>query len=586
MFDSAAKTIRTFHLVVIAASTFFIFSCSTVKNYQANKPFVYETNITLNGKFNTDQRKQLADQLNQQLDDSIHIEKQQKLIFWKTLKSPPVYDSINAEKSKISMHALLNSLGYYRDSISYSIRIDTIEDQYRTTVNFYVFPRILIKLDSIRYNIKNDTLEKITLESLNKSVIKKGDPFAKPQISLEFDRLSDVYRNNGYLRFSKEDLLALWDTVGLNLLRPTFDPIEQAQLLQALQQRKLNPTADIDVVLKPNTDSARLTRYYIGNVSIYTDYNADTAFYTLKHHRVGEYNFLYYQNKFKPKKFTDFIYLHKGDLYSQINYIKTQYKFNSLGAWKLVNINQLPRTGEDTADFEIRLTPAKKHSITANLEASRNQGNVGIIGQGNLLGVGATLRILNRNFAKESDQATTNFRYGTELDASTGSIFVQTKQFTASHTIEFPRVVPKYIVPSKFRENTRTLFSLNGGITDRINYYNISSFATSLTYEFNWANKLLTIRIPNIEYNLLTRRDSLNALINRIKSYKYIFNDGLILSTIINWKIAGVKNKTTSLAQFNFESSGFFIGLLNSPLLDNNLYRFVKLDAEYTRTHK
>src|SRR5437763_7509379 len=134
MFDSAAKTIRTFHLVVIAASTFFIFSCSTVKNYQANKPFVYQTNITLNGKFNTDQRKQLADQLNQQLDDSIHIEKQQKLIFWKTLKSPPVYDSINAEKSKISMHALLNSLGYYRDSISYSIRIDTIEDQYRTTV--------------------------------------------------------------------------------------------------------------------------------------------------------------------------------------------------------------------------------------------------------------------------------------------------------------------------------------------------------------------------------------------------------------------------------------------------------------------
>ena len=586
MFEFGEKPHRFFLLsVCFAVFSIFIISCSTVKNYQPNKPFVYQYNININGKFSNQEKKILSDQLVQQLDDSIHIEKQRKLLFWTTLKNPPRYDSINADKSVLGMHALLNSLGYYRDTIIYDTTLHIEDDQYRTTVNFNVLPGIMVHLDSVSYNLKNDSLQQITNQTLDHSLLKKGQPFAKPLISSEFDRLSDVYRDNGYLQFNKEDLLALWDTVGINLLRPTFDPIEQAQLLEALRRRRLNPTADLDVVLRPGTDTVRLTKYYIGNVTVYPDYNIDTALYVPRTEKAGEYTFIYNRYIFKPRKFIDFIYLHHGELYRQSNYIKTHLKFSTPIAWRLVNINQIPRPGQDTADFEIRLTPAKKFSLTANLEGSKNQGGL-FLGQGNFLGLGASLRLLNRNFAKAANQATTNFRYGTELDFSTGSVTVQTRQFIASHSIEFPRGVPHSLIPSKYRDNVRTFFSVNAGLTDRVQFYNINSISTSWSYEFNWKNKIFTIRFPNIEYNLLTQRENLQKLIESNRSFKYIFNDGLILSTIGNLKIANTKGKTTSLAAFNLETSGLVAGLIPSAFLDSNLYRFIKLDAEYSRTYK
>ena len=106
---------------------FFLFSCSTVRNFPKNKPFVYKTEITLNGKFNTDERKDLLQKLQTQLHDSIRVRSVQKLVFWHTLKNPPVYDSLNADKSVIFMRGLLNSLGYYRDTITYDTTLKVVE---------------------------------------------------------------------------------------------------------------------------------------------------------------------------------------------------------------------------------------------------------------------------------------------------------------------------------------------------------------------------------------------------------------------------------------------------------------------------
>jgi outer membrane protein assembly factor BamA len=251
-----------------------------------------------------------------------------------------------------------------------------------------------------------------------------------------------------------------------------------------------------------------------------------------------------------------------------------------------VTVNQVPRTNSDTVDIDLRLTPAPKFAFTANLEASKNQGNVLLQGESNLIGLGLRLGLVNRNFVKAANQATTNLRYGIELNAGTGEGFVQTQQFILSNTIQFPRGVPKELIPPKSRENTRTFLALNAGYTDRIDYYNISTLNASWGYEFNWRNKIFSFRFPNIEYNLLTRRTLLDLLIAHNASYKYIFNDGLILSNIFNYKIAGGKNKVSKLTNLSLETSGLLAGLIKTPFLDSNLYRFVRVDVEHTQTYK
>ncbi|MFL5811499.1 MAG: BamA/TamA family outer membrane protein [Flavisolibacter sp.] len=589
MFHPAEKLPGYLCLLVIAAFPLFFTSC-IVKNYPVRTPFVYETNINIEGKYTTDEKKVLKAQLDQQLHDSLRAPRERKFLFWQVLDKPPVFDTVNTTKSMLFMTALLNSLGYYRGNITSDTVLNIKGDQFRTTVNFTVDPGKLITLDSIAYDLRDsaphlpqiDTLQMITVNSLDQRLLRKGDPFSKPLISSELDRLSDLYRNSGYLRFSKEQLLGVWDTVGLALLRPTLDPIEQAQQLEVLRRRRENPSANLGIRLKRNPDILRLTRYYVGNVKVFPDYNSDTAVYqpTIDTLTRNKYQFISYENLFKPKKLLDYIHLHRGALYRQSDYLETQNKFNSIAAWRLVSINQLPRPGEDTVDFEIRLVPAPKYVTSVNFDVSKNQSSNPLI-QGNLLGLGINFSLVNRNFAKAANQSALNFRYGIELASKINTI--QTQQVNLNYTIQFPRLAPRMKIPRNWREDARTFLSFNAGFVDRLNYYKVNTLNGSLGYEFPIKKMLLTIRLPNIEYNLLQRRSTLDELISKNASLRYIFNDGLIVSSIVNITAASGRRNLTTVKSGSVEFAGI-PGFIRTISPDTKQYRFVKTEAQIVQT--
>ncbi|MCU7548122.1 BamA/TamA family outer membrane protein [Chitinophagaceae bacterium LB-8] len=608
MFYSWVKSYRQSLLIYVPLMMLIIVSsCTIIKGYPKNKPFIYQTNIHLNGKFTKDQKKELESELYQQLHDSIMVrsvrkfnplgiftfflKKGPRLIYTEIVK-PAVFDSLNAEKSKTFMAAKLHSLGYYRDSISYDTSLQVRGVQSRTTVNFHVTPGHLFLIDSVLLNLatdtaskNDDTLQKITLDAQKESLLKKGEAFAMPLISTEFDRLTDVYRNNGYLRFSREELLAVWDTVGLALLRPTLDPIEQATQLQELRRRRENPSASVEVRLRETEDTTRLTRYYVGNVVAYPDLSIDTATLVPFETYLQDYKIISYRNLFKPKLIARNIYLKRGDLYSQRNYLHTINRFNSLGAWRLVSIDQIPRDFSDTVDFRINLTPAKKYLFNFDIEGSSNQQNKNPFIPTDLLGVGANVGLQNRNFGKASNQANTGVRYGIELESK--DKFIQTNQIALINTVAFPRTIPNLnFIPSQWKENSKTIFALNASNVDRKDFFNLTAFNTSWGLLFNWKNKLLGIKLPNIELTFLDRDSLLEELIKDNKSYSYIFNDGLVTSSIYTFSQTTAKKTVTSVKQFNLEPSGLILGMFKNKTLDSSLYRFIKLDAEFRQTRK
>ncbi|HUC81442.1 MAG TPA: hypothetical protein VMR70_11025, partial [Flavisolibacter sp.] len=322
----------------------FFSACTVVKNVPANRPFIYATNVHVSGDLKDEERKELELRLMDQLHDSIKVRAVAKFagfekpalvpflpfiprFFYEVVEKPTVFDSLNASKSMQFMEDYLNSLGYYRDSIRYEVRIDTAKSgrQFRTYLDFFVVPGIPTRLDSISHRLNTDsvstaresrnrdTIQKITLENLSGSLIKKGDPFSKYSLAAERDRLANIYRNNGYLRFSEEELLVLWDTVGIELLRPTLDPLEQAELLQRLAERRARPVADVEFRLRENPDSTRITRYYVGNVTVLPEFTADTTrFYRYNDTVRGGYVIRQNEGKFRPRIFPAYIFLNPG----------------------------------------------------------------------------------------------------------------------------------------------------------------------------------------------------------------------------------------------------------------------------------
>src|SRR5690606_9747320 len=287
-----------------------------------------------------------------------------------------------------------------------------------------------------------------------------------------------------------------------------------------------------------------------------------------------------HRNKFKARIFPPNIYLPRGRVYSQRRYLRTINRLNLLGAWRVVNIEQVPRPGEDTVDFIVRLTPAKKYSFSTNLEGSINQSAV----SGTLFGLGLNFGLQNKNFAKAANLATTNLRYGIEFGNSGSDQFIQTQQASISHNIIFPRAIifNKWIKENR-KDNFRTIFSANASNTDRRFLYNLTTLNGSWGYEYQRGRLLLNVKLPNIEYSFLNKRDSLNKLIQANPALNNIFTDGFIFSSIANLTLSGGKGSNLNVFKASLEGAPLIAGFFKSEFLDTHLYRFIKFDVEFAR---
>jgi hypothetical protein len=103
--------------IAIALVILVLASCKVIpKDYPKDKPFVFQTNIKLEGNFTKEEKDALTSQLKNQLDDSMRAKTVYKLIYRgrvnaPVLEKPPVFDSASADRSIIFMKALLNKLG-------------------------------------------------------------------------------------------------------------------------------------------------------------------------------------------------------------------------------------------------------------------------------------------------------------------------------------------------------------------------------------------------------------------------------------------------------------------------------------------
>src|SRR5690606_17591753 len=281
------------------------------------------------------------------------------------------------------------------------------------------------------------------------SFLKKGDPYAMSVVSSELDRLLYLYRNSGYYKITKEDLVAEHDTVAAALINPDLDPFEQLLLLDSLGRRSENPTIDITIKQRPPRDSSSIEKYYIGDITIYPDhlYLTDSAEKKENITLLQGYRFVHNSNKFKLPFIARNVHMKSGEEYRIADYFRTLNAFNNVGAWQQVNIDLNERVDSvNLLDAVIRLYPMRQYSLNIDVESSLNASDV--LATGYLFGVGINLGLNNRNAFREGIQTATNLRTGVEL----GADIVQTAQTSIHHSIYIPRFILPFGLktPEKF----------------------------------------------------------------------------------------------------------------------------------------
>ena len=573
--------------------TIIFAACTVVKNYPVNKPFVFENKIALKGDVSKDEKKRLEFELLNYWDDSLKVNSVLTYGVRTVIKKPPVYDSAAVDRSLVFMNSYLNSQGYYNIDIKPdSTKIDsTKKPQIRAFVKINVDLHKNLSIDSVSFDsITNPQLRELALKNSKESLLQKNKPFSNPLISSELDRLVNLYRRNGYYKFTRDNLYAEVDTIDAALLEVTLDPFEQAEkIAEAAARRKANPTVHVSIKQKAVADTNTTSRYYTGNVYFYPDiknvnYNPDSLINARFSKTYSEGHFTLQQNNnfIKMSPLRQHSFMRVGSLYNEQNYLKSINALSGLGPWSQVDVKIAERVDSpNVLDYHFFMTPAPKYSFGYDLEVSRNSGT---IISGNLLGISNVLTLHNRNVAKSAIQSSTVIRVGVELGFS--DTILQTVQASLSQTFSIPRFIlpwtPKNL---KTLDDYKTLLNFNLSYTDRLNFYRLRSGIASLGWEWKKKNREWIVRFPNIELYSL---DTLNGLKDAFVTNPFLrtaFNTGYVVGENATFSLRWPnKNHSNILNNFRVsaEESGGLLGTAASAL-KNKIYQYIKFESEYRK---
>ena len=596
-FNKSASTILTI-LVIGMLSACSEQRRTTVVNYPINKAFVYNNKIEITGTGSKDEKKQLTTELDNYWDDSIRIKRLQKFGFFYKIKQPAVYNPIGVQRSISFMNAYLQTKGFYRASFSDSVRVDTVGDQLQTNIILSIQTGSKTLVNKVEYTIADTTLQQLTNQHLKQSLLVTGNTYTKESISQDLDRLTSLYRNNGYFGFNKENLVAEVDTTDTKLLELVTNPFLQINRIDSIEaKQKSNANWDIVVKNKKVLDSIQTTPFTIRSVHYYPEVSIFESPDTLignKFLQNSVSNKISFHNKvgkFSSKPLLQHNYITPGALYNEALYYKTLNTLGQIGAWQQVDAN-IVRAGKDSLDIHLFLVPATKLSASIDLEGSRNSAD---IVTGNTIGISTNLNYTNRNVWKQAIQSVTSFRTGVELNliGATNNNVVQTFLMNAGHSYAIPHIIQPFKSWKQIKtlDNQRTLVSLNGSYVDRKDYYQLKSLVASIGYEWHQQKKngdnIWLYKPLNLELYSIARLAGLDTLIKNNPFLQASFNEGNIFSQSFSFIRTVNSVKHTNRSHFfrvSAEEAGGILALL--PSIKNNVYRYIKTETEYRQLNR
>jgi len=581
---------------------------TSVRKYQKNIPFVFKNNITLVAPDLSKSDKVAVNvKLNTQLDDSARVKIKDVAFIFHYINRPPALDTAAIAQSVKNMKIALGNLSYYTPTITR--KFDTVlagKQQKRVIISYTVIAGKRTLIDTVAYILPVPELEQLANASKSKSTLQKNSAATKAAVQFETGRLVDLFRNNGYYKFTPDEIRVTGDTSIAALTVVTADPFEQLRLLEQASEKTRNPTIKLAFQLNNVPDSSKLKKFYINSITVLPDYQPgdQSTDSTLKVHVSKDYVTRYHQKLYKFYIPGTYLYLKKGDVFSQDNYVKTINGLYKLGAWEtpVIDINEEKDT--NLLDFVAKLNPIKKYAFEGNVELSYSATTttaVAATNSGNLLGVAANLSITNRNLWKQAARMTNAVRIGAEFNTAIqnrNGTLINSREIGYTNSIVFPKfVTPFDRINGKNLLTKQTFINTNVSFINRIDFFDQQVFTVGIGY--NWSKKVNHIwsyKPFNFDYHrIYNRSDSFNRTLLTYPFLKYSFNTALVMGQSLSYSSSHLnpKNpKLVSVFKANLEESGLIWGVLKNRNKDASsgnffneyLREFIKTDAEYSYT--
>ncbi|WP_298955493.1 BamA/TamA family outer membrane protein [uncultured Nonlabens sp.] len=355
----------------------------------------------------------------------------------RTGEAPSLINETAIEKSKERLRAWYWNQGWFNTEVDHKI-ID-FKNNKKARIEYYVNRHTPYIIDSLKTQIATPVIDSLYQLVDSESILKKGEQYYTPDINAEKDRLNTYLRNNGVYYMEKDNIRFEGDTINTK---------NKANITLIIKDREIQ---DAD-----STISVPYKMHKISEVNIIPDYQnaisnkaADTLTYE-------DYNILRFgKRKYKRSTLTDAIFIHKGDLYKDIDRDRTYRRITELQSFQYPTIRYVEDPKDSTGTnliANVLLTSKKKFEFTYGVEATHS--NIQAIG------VGLNTSLLIRNLFRGSELLDISFRgnIGASTNAANGdSRFFDLQELGTDAKLSFPRLflpfnvdhlIPKYMSPS------------------------------------------------------------------------------------------------------------------------------------------
>lgn len=487
-------------------------------------------------------------------------------------REPVLISNVNPPTRALVAQNLLRSYGFFNAKATGKIFPQT--NPKKAKVGYDITTGHLYTIDTLkhyRFNAGMDSLLRANIQNCN---IHSGAPFSTSALDEERNRISSLFRENGYYYY-----------------RPAYATI---------LADSLNTPGSVEVRMQPVAGiPAEATRkWYLGRMIMQIRRNINEQ---LTDTIVRRNITVIHGGKKSPMRARAIrkdMTLKRGNLFRQSDLNESSSVLNSLGLFTVSAFSFTPRdtTAQcDTLDMILNCVLDKPYD--ASIEANYTLKSDNRMGPGLVLGL--TKRNAFRGGEKLSLKLMGSYEWQTGRRVASNNSSINSYEYGAELSLEYPRIEAFGLLKRRrFHSPPSTLLSLSINQRDRANYYKLLTIKTSLTYKVqasrNWRHEFTPI---GIDYNRLNGTSAkFDSIMFSNMQYYYSMFDQFVpkLQYSVSyqsdsWKKNPIYWEATLTEAGNFVSLGYMafgknFGTHGKTLLGIDYAQFIKLSTSLRKT--
>ena len=354
----------------------------------------------------------------------------------KAFGKPPVLMSMVNPALRASVaQSVLKNHGYFHGKVDYAAVPQ--KNPKKSKIGYTVNMGPLFMVDSMSYVGFPATADSLIAATADQAMIRKGDPFTVGRLDAERSRLSTLLRNNGYYYFQPSYASYFADTL------------------------QVPGHAQLRLQLADAIPPEATRQWYVGRVRLdirksFMEQPTDSLVRrSLTVRYTGD------KPQLRPRVILGGMRLRRRQLFSYDNYMETVSKINAMGLFSMVDFSFTPRDTTATCDtLDLNINCILDKPYDTYIETNFVNRTIGRMGPELRLG------LTKRNAFRGGEKFDINLHGSYEWQTGKNSAGMNTYEYGADASLEFPRIIAPFFGGNRVRRSSRSQQTSAAGTSD------------------------------------------------------------------------------------------------------------------------